>query len=162
MIYVLRSFSPSEIEGGEPTEEGSGGLCVFSQAEELHYLYFRDMFCFLPRQLYLQFRNFSFQQVDHFLVVLLCAVSLSLHDLCHLQLAVQRPVLGEEPQCFLEAAKSSDECTTSPSAASHQNYPKIPSNLFTNLVQSLKLIFHWLLAVLHLFQERLRKIFSLD
>lgn len=145
---------------GKPTEGRSGAWC--SQAQGLHYLYFRDMFCFLPRQLHLQFCNFSLKQVDHFLVVLLRTMSLSLHDLCHLQLAVQRPVLGEEAQSFLEAARSSGQCTTSPSATNHQKYPKAPSNLFTNLVQSLKLIFHCLLAVLHLFQERLQEIFSPD
>lgn len=90
-------------------QEGCG---FFSQAEGLHYLYFRDVFCFLPCQLHLQFCNFSFQQVDHFLIVLLCTVSLSLHNLCHLQLAVQRPVLREEPQCFLEAVRSRHEYTT--------------------------------------------------
>lgn len=136
-------FSFTNRSGGNQQQKGREGCGVFSpRLRGWRYLYFRDVFCFLPCQLHLQFCNFSFQQVDHFLVVLLRAVGLSLHDLCHLQLAVQRPVLGEEAQGFLEAARSSAQCTTSPSAANPQNRPEALSKLFANLVQPLKLIFH--------------------
>lgn len=98
-------------EGVEPPEKDLEccsvlSVCLYSQAQEFHYLYLRGMFCFLPCQLHLQFCNFSFQQVDHFLIVLLCTVRLSLHHLGHLQLAVQRPVLRKEAQGFLEAVRS--------------------------------------------------------